>query len=145
MKLGLAILSAIVVFFFVKPLTTDGMIQEDQDVSLFLSLSRWHARPIYNIFPVSSLLGRTWLWHVRYGFWGQCYVVGRGDEKWYTTGLDFDEVFFHYYYIVFFVHVQCQCMCRLGYISHTPIVYKGKSEIVSQYDKLKRVTDYIFR
>lgn len=40
MKLGLAILSAIVVFFFVKPLTTDGMIQEDQDVSLFLSLSR---------------------------------------------------------------------------------------------------------
>ena len=61
MKLGLAILSAIVVFFFVKPLTTDGMIQEDQDVSLFLSLSRRHARPIYNIFPVSSLLGRTWL------------------------------------------------------------------------------------
>jgi len=39
MKLGLAILSAIVVFFFVKPLTTDGMIQEDQDVSFFLSLS----------------------------------------------------------------------------------------------------------
>jgi len=38
-----------------------------------------------------------------------------------------------------------KCMCRLGYISHTPIVYKGKSEIVSQYDKLKRVTDYIFR
>jgi len=35
--LGLAILSAIVVFFFVKPLTTDGMIQEDQDVSLSLS------------------------------------------------------------------------------------------------------------
>ena len=54
MDIGLAILSAIVVFFFVKPLTTDGMIQEDQDVSLFfflslslsLSLFRWHARPI---------------------------------------------------------------------------------------------------
>jgi len=48
MDIGLAILSAIVVFFFVKPLTTDGMIQEDQDVSLSLSLSlsRWHARPI---------------------------------------------------------------------------------------------------
>jgi len=32
--LGLAILSAIVVFLFVKPLTTDGMIQEDEEVSV---------------------------------------------------------------------------------------------------------------
>ena len=62
MKLGLAILSAIVVFFFVEPLTTDGMIQEDQDVSLSLSLSLSMTRETdYNIFPVSSLLGRTWL------------------------------------------------------------------------------------
>ena len=97
MKLGLAILSAIVVFFFVEPLTTDGMIQEDQDVSLSLSLSLSMTRETdYNIFPVSSLLGRTWLWHVRYGFWGQYYVVGHGDEKWYTTiwqGLDFGGFF----------------------------------------------------
>ena len=62
MDIGLAILSAIVVFFFVEPLTTDGMIHEDQDVSLSLSLSLSMTRETdYNIFPVSSLLGRTWL------------------------------------------------------------------------------------
>lgn len=35
---GLAILSALITFFFIRPLTEDGMIKEDREVSFFFAV-----------------------------------------------------------------------------------------------------------
>lgn len=92
MALGLAILSAIVVLFFVKPLTTDGMTREDEEVCEFLSTKNFRFRD----FAVPSLLEGPWLWHIDYGFHGQCYIINERERRIVWEGLmgaDLDYVY----------------------------------------------------
>lgn len=51
---GLAVLSALVTFFFVKPLTHDGMKAEDEAVRVYIPLSRIYRTTIERFSSVNT-------------------------------------------------------------------------------------------